>query len=241
MAPTNPSHGKDPQTISLWWCSTKSHGGIVTAASSTMANWLQDLPFAACYECHSWFPTNRSRTSQNSGANRNFGSWARIRRHVETTNHSWKLMSVLVKKIGSRDSIFGLVNSTFFQKIINHNQHAFNMKYLANLTKKYWTCFRYQKLAENRVCFPPSVHVQVGWLPSWNLPSDICPLYIFRLIYSTQSCESLIRHLGHWKCLMYPMIFMNTGIQLSFGFWGRAVKAHDNFSRKLARLSKTIF
>ena len=52
---------------------------------------------------------------------------------------------VPVKKIGSSDLIFGLVNSTFF-KITNHNQHAFNIKYLANLIKKYWTCFRYQKL-----------------------------------------------------------------------------------------------
>ena len=30
-------------------------------------------------------------------------------------------------------------------------------------------------------------------------------------------------------------------IKLSFGFWGRAVKAFDNFSRKLAWLLKTIF
>ena len=54
---------------------------------------------------------------------------------------------VPMKKIGSRDSIFGLVNSTYFFKITNRNQHAFNIKYLANLIKKYWTCFRYQKLA----------------------------------------------------------------------------------------------
>ena len=53
-----------------------------------------------------------------------------------------------VKKIGSRDSIFGLVNSTYFIKITNHNQHAFNIKYLANLIKKYWTCFLCQKLAD---------------------------------------------------------------------------------------------
>ena len=109
---------------------------------------------------------------------------------------------VPVKKIGSRDSIFGLVNSTYLFKITNHKQHAFNIKYLANLNKKYWTCFRYQKLADFLVCLPPSVPVQVRWLPSWKI------------------------------CLR---------IQLSFGFWGRAVMAFDNFSRKLAWLLQTIF
>ena len=89
-----------------------------------------------------------------------------------------------------------------FLKITNHNQHTFNIKYLANLIKKYWTCFRYQKLADFLVCFPPSVCVQVRWPPSWKI------------------------------CLR---------IQLSFGFWGRAVEAFDNFSRKLAWLLKTIF
>ena len=66
---------------------------------------------------------------------------------------------VPVKKIGSRDAIFGLVNSTYFFKITNHNQHALNIKYLANLIKKYWTCFRYQKLADFLVCFPSPVSV----------------------------------------------------------------------------------
>ena len=73
---------------------------------------------------------------------------------------------------------------------------------IANLIKKYWTCFHYQKLTDFLVCFPPSVHVQVRWPPSWKI------------------------------CLR---------IQLSFGFWGCAVKAFDNFSRKLAWLLKTIF
>ena len=91
----------------------------------------------------------------------------------------------------SCDSIFGLVNSTYFLKITNHNQHAFNIKYLANLIKKCWTCFRFPKLADFLVCFPPSVRVQVQWPPSWKI------------------------------CLR---------IQLSFDFWGRAVKALDNFS-----------
>ena len=69
---------------------------------------------------------------------------------------------VPVKKIGSRDSIFGLVNSTYSFEITNHNQHASNIKYLANLIKKYWTYFRYQKLADFVVCFPPSVRVRAG-------------------------------------------------------------------------------
>ena len=103
-----------------------------------------------------------------------FQGWARIRSHAETTDHS----------------------------ITNHNQHVSNIKYLANLIKKYWTCFRYQKLADFLLCFPPSFRVQVRWPPSWKI------------------------------CLR---------IQLSLGFWGHAVKAFDNFSRKLAWLLKTIF
>ena len=66
-----------------------------------------------------------------------------------------------VKKIGSRDSIFGLVNSTYFFKKTNHNQYTFNIKYLANFIKKYWTCFRCQKRADFLVCFPPSVKLPV--------------------------------------------------------------------------------
>ena len=107
-----------------------------------------------------------------------------------------------VKKIGSRDSIFSLVKSAYFFKITNHNQHASNIKYLANLIKKYWTCLRHRKLADFLVCFLPSVRVQVRWPPSWKI------------------------------CLR---------VQLGFGFWGRAVEAFDNFSRKFAWLLKTIF
>ena len=66
---------------------------------------------------------------------------------------------VPVKKIGSRDSIFGLVNSTYSFEITNHNQLVSNNKYLANFIKKYWTYFRYQKLADFLVCLPPSVRV----------------------------------------------------------------------------------
>ena len=95
-----------------------------------------------------------------------------------------------------------LVNSTYSFEITNHNPHASNIKYLANFIKKYLTYFRYQKLADFLMCFPPSVRVLVRWPPSWKI------------------------------CLR---------IQLRFGFWGRAVKAFDNFSRKLAWLLKTIF
>ena len=66
---------------------------------------------------------------------------------------------VPVKKIGSRDSIFGLVNSTYSFEITNHNQLVSNIKYLVNFIKKYWTYFRYQKLADFLVCLPPSVRV----------------------------------------------------------------------------------
>ena len=101
-----------------------------------------------------------------------FQGWAQIWSHAEkktsfpeTREHA----RVPVRKIGSRDSIFHLVNSTYIFKITKHNQHAFNIKYLANLIKKYWTCFRYQKLADFLVCFPPSVCVQVRWPPSWKI------------------------------------------------------------------------
>ena len=66
---------------------------------------------------------------------------------------------VPAKKIGSRDSIFGLVNFTYSFEITNHNQLVSNIKYLTNLIKKYWTYFRYQKLADFLVCLPPSVRV----------------------------------------------------------------------------------
>ena len=41
------------------------------------------------------------------------------------------------------------------------------------LNKKYWTCLRYQKLTNSPVCFPPGVHVQVVWQPSWKICSRI--------------------------------------------------------------------
>ena len=37
-------------------------------------------------------------------------------------------------------------------EITNHNQLVSNIKYLANFIKKYWTYFRYQKLADFLVC-----------------------------------------------------------------------------------------
>ena len=143
----------------------------------------------------------RSRPKLNYGVGRDFRvgpEFGNNRSFPETRERD----RVPVKKIGSRDSIFSLVNSTYPFEITNHNQHASNIKYLANLIKKYWTYFRYQKLADFLVCLLPSVRVQVRWPPSWKI------------------------------CLR---------IQLSFGFWGRAVEAFDSFSRKLAWLLKTIF
>ena len=46
------------------------------------------------------------------------------------------------EKIGSCDSIFDLINSTYFLKIINYNQHASTIKYLANMIKKYVSTIR---------------------------------------------------------------------------------------------------
>ena len=171
------------------------------------SNVILNHPWALAYSDRHWMNTwsrqslDRSRPELNYGAGRDF----RVGPEFGATRKQPIIRErdrVLVKKIGSRDSIFGLVNSTYSFEITNHNQHASNIKYLANLIKKYWTYFRYQKLADFLVCFPPSVRVQVRWPPSWKI------------------------------CLK---------IQLSFGFWGRAVKAFDNFSRKLAWLLKTIF
>ena len=163
----------------------------------------QVCAYQLCNPCRGPFQPGRSRSwisglAGISGLGPNSEPCGNKRSFPETHERD----RVPVKKIGSRDSIFGLVNSTYSFKITNHNQHASNIKYLANLIKKYWTCFRYQKLADFLVCFPPSVRVQVRWPPSWKI------------------------------CLR---------IQLSFGFWGRAVKAFDNFSWKLAWLLKTIF
>ena len=98
-----------------------------------------------------------------------FRSLAQIHSHEETTVNSWKLGSALLCRWTRSTHIFGLVNSTYFFKITNHNQHAFNIKYLTNLIKKYWTCLRYQKMADFLVCFPPSICMQVWWPPSWKI------------------------------------------------------------------------
>ena len=115
-----------------------------------------------------------------------FRGWARIRSHAkQTTNHSRKLASAFVcqwRRLG---------------------HVTLSSAWLIPHIKKYWTCFRYQKLADFLVFFPLSVCVQVRWPPSWKI------------------------------CLMIHL--------LSFGFWGCAVKAFDNFSRKLAWPLKTIF
>ena len=99
----------------------------------------------------SWIagPAGKSRLGPNSeprGNNRSF---------PETRERD----RVPVKKIGSRDSIFGLVNSTYSFEITNHNQLVSNIKYLANFIKKYWAYFRYQKLGDFLMCLPPSVRV----------------------------------------------------------------------------------
>ena len=63
-----------------------------------------------------------------------------------------------------------LVNSAyFFFQITNHNQHAFSIKYLANLIKKYWTYFRYQKLTNSLGVFPTQ-RLRAGWASAilWN-------------------------------------------------------------------------
>ena len=104
----------------------------------------------------------RSRPKLNYGTGRDFGGLSpnlEPRGNNRSFPETRERACVPVKKIGSHDSIFGLVNSTYFFKITNHNQHAFNIKYLANLIKKYWTCFHYQKLADFLVCFPPSIRV----------------------------------------------------------------------------------
>ena len=102
-----------------------------------------------------WFlALPRSRPKLNYGAGRDFGvgpEFGATQKQLIITGNSWACC-VPVKKIGSRDSIFGLVNSTYLLKITNHNQHASNINYLANLIQKYWTCFRYQKLADFLVC-----------------------------------------------------------------------------------------
>ena len=116
--------------------------------------------------CYSW---NGTGTASSSGPGR---SWiagpAEISRlgpnsELHGNNRSFpetrECDRVPVKKIGSRDSIFGLVNSTYSFEITNHNQLVSNIKYLANFIKKYWTYFRYQKLADFLVCLPPSVRV----------------------------------------------------------------------------------
>ena len=82
-----------------------------------------------------------------SGASRNFrvGPEVRAMRKQSIIPGNPRVGLCSGEEDRSRDSIFGLVNSTYVFKITNHNQHTFNIKYLSNLIKKYWTCFRYQK------------------------------------------------------------------------------------------------
>ena len=122
------------------------------------------------------FPLNRSRLKLNYGAGSDFGVGPEFgaTQKLPIIPRNSRLRSC----VGEEDRVtwlFGLVNSTYFFKITNHNQHASNIKYLANLIKKYWTCFRYQKLADFLVCFPPSVRVQVRWPRSWKICLRIQP------------------------------------------------------------------
>ena len=121
-------------------------------------------------------PLNRSRLKLNYGAGSDFGVGPEFgaTRKLPIIPRNSRLRSC----VGEEDRVtwlFGLVNSTYFFKITNHNQHASNIKYFANLIKKYWTCFRYQKLADFLVCFPPSVRVQVRWPRSWKICLRIQP------------------------------------------------------------------
>ena len=84
-------------------------------------------------------------------------------------------------------------------KITNHNQHAFNIKYLANLIKKYWTCFCYQKLADCLVCFLPSVRVQVRWPPSWKICLRIQLSFGFWAVQSRPSTTFPESWHDYWK------------------------------------------
>ena len=77
-----------------------------------------------------------------------FRGWAWIRSHVETTDHSQKLVSALVCRCRRCHVTWysaWLIPHIFLKLQLNHNQHALNIKHLANFIKKYWTCFRYQK------------------------------------------------------------------------------------------------
>ena len=91
---------------------------------------------------HSWTGWGRSWITRLAGISE-LGPNSEPRGNNRSFQETRKHACVPVKKIGSRDSILGLVNSTYSFKITNHNQHAFNIKYLANLIKKYWTCLRY--------------------------------------------------------------------------------------------------
>ena len=59
---------------------------------------------------------------------------------------------------------------------------------------------------------------------------------------SSVTCGTVVPR--RWTCLSATLPYSNIiclRIQLSFGFWGLAVRAFNNFSRKLAWLSRTIF
>ena len=82
---------------------------------------------------------DRSRPKLNYGSGRDFrvGPNSEPRGNNRSFPETRERDRVPVKSIGSRDSIFGLVNFTYSLEITNHNQHASNIQYLANLIKKY--------------------------------------------------------------------------------------------------------
>ena len=74
-------------------------------------------------------------------------------------------------------------------------------KYLTNLIKKCWTCFRYQKLADFLVCFPPSVlgyYIFDSTTISTRVSTDgiiFWQISAFRLVRGAQTC-----HVGVPRC-----------------------------------------
>ena len=121
---------------------------------------LKRAPGPGCVQCEVIYLYYQVEAEAKLRGWQGFRGWAQIRIHAETTDHSRKLASALVsqwRRSGHVTRFSAWLIPHIFFKMTNHNQHAFNSKYLANLIKKYWTCFRYQKLADFLVCFPPSV------------------------------------------------------------------------------------
>ena len=133
-----------------------------------------------------WTP-GLARASKDFGPRTEFG--AKWKQPIIPRN-SWACLCA-----GEEDQAW-LIPHIFF-KITNHNQHAFNVKYLANLIRKY---------------------------------------YIFLLSETDKFCSVLSAQ--HPRAVgVAPSSKISSRIRFSFDFLGHAVKANDNFSRKLAWLS----